>query len=55
MTGDIEVDREARDWERHGHALNASFPESFFISLSKALPSAPSHALLTIVPFHKPV
>lgn len=24
-TGDIEVDREARDWERHGHALNASF------------------------------
>lgn len=25
MTGDIEVDRDARDWERHGHALNASF------------------------------
>jgi len=24
-TGDIEVDREARDWERHGHALNAGF------------------------------
>ena len=24
-TGDIEVDREGRDWERHGHALNASF------------------------------
>ena len=24
-TGDIEVDREARDWERHGHALNAAF------------------------------
>ena len=24
-TGDIEVDREARDWERHGHALKASF------------------------------
>ena len=33
-TGDIEVDREARDWERHGHALNASFSEvvlHFFI------------------------
>lgn len=25
VTGDIEVDRDARDWERHGHALNASF------------------------------
>lgn len=24
-TGDIEVDRDARDWERHGHALNAGF------------------------------
>lgn len=24
-TGDIEVDREPRDWERHGHALNAAF------------------------------
>jgi hypothetical protein len=26
-TGDIEVDREARDWERHGHALNPSFSD----------------------------
>ena len=24
-TGDIEVDRDARDWERHGHALNGAF------------------------------
>jgi hypothetical protein len=37
-TGDIEVDREARDWERHGHALNASFSEvvlHFFIEGSR--------------------
>ncbi len=37
-TGDIEVDREARDWERHGHALNASFSEvvlHFFIDGSR--------------------
>ena len=37
-TGDIEVDREARDWERHGHALNPSFSEvvlHFFIEGSR--------------------
>jgi hypothetical protein len=37
-TGDIEVDREARDWERHGHALNSSFSEvvlHFFIEGSR--------------------
>ena len=37
-TGDIEVDRDARDWERHGHALNASFSEvvlHFFIDGSR--------------------
>ncbi len=37
-TGDIEVDREARDWERHGHAQNASFSEvvlHFFIEGSR--------------------
>ena len=37
-TGDIEVDREARDWERHGHALNPSFSEvvlHFFIDGSR--------------------
>ncbi|MEI8292710.1 MAG: DUF2851 family protein [bacterium] len=25
LSGDIEVDREAMDWERHGHALNPAF------------------------------
>lgn len=37
-TGDIEVDREGRDWERHGHALNASFSDvvlHFFIEGSR--------------------
>ncbi len=36
--GDIEVDYEARDWERHGHALNSSFSEvvlHFFIEGSR--------------------
>lgn len=47
-TGDIEVDREGRDWERHGHALNAAFSNvvlHFFIegSREQAFARTPEH------------